>query len=147
MRSEEEQLIEKLRRIEALFARPGTDGERVAAERARDRILERLQSTLGTRPQAAPRETLVEFRFSLADPWSRRLLHALLHHHGFAPYRRAGQRRTTIRARVPRRFVDEVLWPQFREFERELRDYFDRCTDRIIEQALAAGSASPGARR
>ncbi len=28
----------KLRRIEALFARPGTDGERVAAERARERI-------------------------------------------------------------------------------------------------------------
>jgi len=147
VRTEEEQLIEKLRRIEALFARPGTDGERVAAERARDRILQRLQTTAGTRPRAAPREPLVEFRFSLADPWSRRLLHALLQHHGFAPYRRPGQRRTTIRARVPRRFVDDVLWPQFREFERELRDYFDRCTDRIIEQALASGTAGPRARK
>jgi hypothetical protein len=34
----EAQLVEKLRRIEALFARAGSEGERVAAERARERI-------------------------------------------------------------------------------------------------------------
>ncbi|MFO0016995.1 MAG: hypothetical protein ACK52U_10620, partial [Synechococcaceae cyanobacterium] len=34
----EEQLVAKLRRIEALHARPGSEGERLAAERARQRI-------------------------------------------------------------------------------------------------------------
>ena len=38
MLDEEQQLILKLRKIEALFARPGTDGERRAAESASNRI-------------------------------------------------------------------------------------------------------------
>jgi hypothetical protein len=138
--TDEQHLIEKLRRIEALFARPGTDGERIAAGRARDRILQRLRET-PAKP-AAQEEILIEFRFSLADPWSQRLLNALLRHHGVSPYRRRGQRRNVITARMSRRFVDEVLWPQFREFERELRDYFDSSTERIIDQALASSPVS-----
>lgn len=146
---DEKDLIEKLRRIEALYSRPGTEGEREAAARARDRILSELRKSstsrtgmppkTGVPPRPAP-DPEVEYRFTLADPWSQRLLLALLRHHGVVPYRRPGQRRTTIRARVSRRFVDDVLWPEFREFERELREYFDRCTDRIIEQALRASS-------
>lgn len=141
MATDERQLIEKLRRIEALFSRPGTEGERDAAARARDRILERLRDCAPPETfsrESTTREPAVEYRFSLADPWSQRLLYALLRHHGIAPYRRRGQRRNIITARVPRSFVDEVLWPQFREFERELRDYFDQCTQRIIDQALRA---------
>jgi hypothetical protein len=142
---DEQQLIEKLRRIEALFSRPGTDGERDAAARARDRILERLRDIAphrGPSRQSAPREPEVEYRFSLADPWSQRLLYALLRHHGIAPYRRRGQRRHIVTVRATRTFIDDVLWPQFREFERELRDYFDECTDRIIDEALGAAPAT-----
>jgi len=141
---DEQDLIEKLRRIEALYSRPGTAGERDAAARARDRILARLReaSPKIRTPREAAAEPAVEYRFSLADPWSQRLLHALLRHHGIVPYRRRGQRRTSITARVPRRFVDDVLWPEFREFERELRDYFDDCTERIIEQALRASAGA-----
>lgn len=145
MALDERDLIEKLRRIEALYSRPGTDGEREAAARARDRILSRLHESSPANTRTAPKPAAdpeVEYRFSLADPWSQRLLHALLRHHGVVPYRRPGQRRTTIRARVPRRFVDEVLWPEFREFERELRDYFDECTERIIDQALRASTGA-----
>lgn len=39
----EQKLIGKLRLIEALFAGAATMGEKVAAERARERILERLR--------------------------------------------------------------------------------------------------------
>jgi hypothetical protein len=35
---EEPQLIEKVRKIEGLFTRPGTEGERLAAESASHRI-------------------------------------------------------------------------------------------------------------
>lgn len=38
MRDEEQELIAKLRKIEQLFGRPGTDGERAAAESASNRI-------------------------------------------------------------------------------------------------------------
>ncbi|HET9984511.1 MAG TPA: hypothetical protein VFQ38_13015, partial [Longimicrobiales bacterium] len=60
---EEQHLIEKPRKVEALFARPATAGERGAAEGARDRIRERLR---GLASVAAP----VEFRFTLLDDWS-----------------------------------------------------------------------------
>jgi len=39
----EQKLIEKLRLIAPLFAGAATKGEKVAAERARERILERLR--------------------------------------------------------------------------------------------------------
>ena len=42
LEDEERRLIEKLRKIEALFACPGSDGERLAAESARERIRQRL---------------------------------------------------------------------------------------------------------
>lgn len=136
-----ERLLEKLRRIEALFARPGTEGERAAAEQARRRILERLgpdapkdPPRTATRPQPEP---TVEFRFTLRDPWSKRLLVALLDRHGIAPFQRRGQRRTTVRARLSRRFVDEVLWPEFVALDRELRRELDRATDRILERAAS----------
>lgn len=121
--------MEKLRRIEALFARPATDGERVAAERARERIQARLR-------ELAAEEPPVEFRFSLADQWSRHLFVALMRRYGIQPYRYRGQRRTTVMARLNRPFVNETLWPEFLELQQTLSAYFDALTDRVIEQVL-----------
>ena len=127
--SPEEQLVAKLRRIEALFSRPGTDGERVAAERARERIQARLRELAAEEPPA-------EFRFSLSDQWSRHLFVALLRRYGIQPYRYRGQRRTTVMARLSRSFVNDTLWPEFQELQQTLSTYFDALTDRVIEQAL-----------
>ena len=127
--SEETRLIEKLRRIEALFARPGTEGERIAAERARERILARLR-------EAEKEDPAIEYRFSLPDEWSRRLFFALLRRYGLAPYRYHGQRQTTVMVRVSKKFVDDVLFPEFQALQATLRDYFDDFTSRIIAEAL-----------
>src|SRR4051812_42615164 len=132
--SEEERLVEKLRRIEALFARPGTEGERVAAERARERILGRLR-------EAEQKDPAVEYRFSLSDPWSQRLLFALLRRYGITPYRYRGQRRTTIMARVSKTFVQETLWPEFEALHDTLLTYFNAFTTRVIAQALNADAS------
>jgi hypothetical protein len=125
----EQQLVEKLRRIEALHARAGSEGERQAAERARERIKARLQ-------QLEAEEPPIEFRFSLADQWSRHLFVALLRRYGINPYRYRGQRRTTVMARLSRAFVNETLWPEYMELQNTLSAYFDALTDRVIEQAL-----------
>ena len=130
----EEQLVEKLRRIEALHARPGSEGERLAAERARERILERLRQLEASEPP-------IEFRFSLADQWSRHLFVALLRRYGVSPYRYRGQRRTTVMARLSRAFVNETLWPEFMELQQTLSSYFDALTDRVIEQALEVSAS------
>jgi hypothetical protein len=134
--SREQQLVEKLRRIEALHARPGSEGERQAAARARERIQARLK-------QLEAEEPPVEFRFRLSDQWSRHLFVALLRRYGVQPYRYRGQRRTTVMARLSRVFVNETLWPEFQELQSSLAAYFDALTDRVIEQALevVAGEA------
>jgi hypothetical protein len=132
--TEEEKLIEKLRLIETLFSRPGTEGEKVAAERARERILERLK-------QVEREDPPVEYRFSVHDHWSRQLLRALLRRYGVEPYRYYGQRRTTIMARISSRFVDETLWPEFQQLQKTLNAYFDEQTKRIIEEALHADTS------
>lgn len=126
---EEARLVEKLRKIEALFARATSAGERAAAESARDRIRGRLE-------QLERSERVIEYRFSLPDRWSKSLFIALLRRYGINPYRYSGQRRTTVMARVTRTFVDEVLWPEFQELNTTLRTHLESITKRVIAQAI-----------
>ena len=129
MRDDEQQLIAKLRKIEALFSRPGTEGERQAAETASAKVRARLRALERTEP-------LIEFRFSLADAWSRSLFIALLRRCGLSPYRYRGQRHTTVMVRVTKSYVDETLWPEFQQLREVLHEHFATVTKRVIAQAL-----------
>lgn len=122
---------EKLRKIEALFARAGTDGERLAAEAAAERIRARLDAFEAT-------ERPIEMRFSLPDSWSRQLFVALSRRYGLEPYRYARQRRTTVMLRAPERFLSETLWPEFQQLDQVLVDYLSQVTDRIIREEVFA---------
>src|SRR5438132_7783267 len=129
---EESRLIEKLRKIETLFARTTNPGERQAAESALERIRRRLNELEKT-------ERPIEFRFSLSDGWSKLLFIALLHRYSLRPYRYAGQRRTTVMVKVAASFVDDVLWPEFQELNATLCSHLDSVTKRIIQQAIHGG--------
>lgn len=131
---DEARLIDKLRLIEALFSGATTEGEKVAAERAKDRILERLKLWEKEDPP-------VEYRFSMADMWSRKVFVALLRRYGIRPYRYSGQRYTTVMARVSKRFVDETLWPEFQEISESLRSYLSDVTDRVVQQVIHQDSS------
>ena len=133
-KDEEDRLIAKLRKIEALFARATSAGERAAAENARDRIRGRLE-------QIEQSERAVEYRFALPDGWSKSLFIALLRRYGIEPYRYRGQRRTTVMARVTRTFADEVLWPEFQELNATLRAHLESVTSRVIAQAIHGDQA------
>lgn len=128
----EDRLIEKLQKIEALHARSTTAGEREAAGNARDRILQRLKELERT-------ESPVEFRFSMPDGWSRSLFVALLKRYGLKPYRRPGQRRTTVMVRVASSFVDQVLWPEFQDLNRTLFEHLEAVTRRVVDEAIHRG--------
>ena len=127
--SDEARLIEKLKRIEALFAGATTQGERAAAANAMQRIRGRLKEIHETDPPT-------EFKFRLTDMWSRRLLVALLRRYGIRPYRYRRQKHTTVMAKVSERFVEETLWPEFRELDNTLRTYLDEITDRVIREGI-----------
>ncbi|MFQ5352852.1 MAG: hypothetical protein ACE5D3_07245, partial [Candidatus Binatia bacterium] len=63
---DEARLINKLRLVEALFAGVTNEGEKVAADRARSRILERLKLLEKEDPP-------IEYRFTMADMWTRKV--------------------------------------------------------------------------
>lgn len=127
--TDETRLFEKLARIEALFSGATTPGERDAAAAARQRILERLHSAERSDPP-------VEFRFSLADEWARRLFLALLRRYELKPYRYPGQRRTTVMVKVPKGFVHETLWPEYEQLSATLQSHLDEITNRVIAQVI-----------
>ncbi len=131
---DEARLLEKLRLIEALHAGAATQGERVAAELARDRILERLRASEEEDPP-------VEYRFSMVDMWSRKVFVALLRRYGIRPYRYRGQRHTTVMASVSKRFVDETLWPEFEDLSETLQLYLSDVTDRVVRQVIHRDSS------
>jgi hypothetical protein len=130
--NEEGRIIEKLRKIETLFARIESPGDRQAAESALDHIRRRLA-------QMEQSEPPIEFKFALADSWSTALLIALLHRYGLKPYRYPSQRRTTIMVKVARSFIDDVLWPEFQQLNRTLHSYLNAVTTRVIHEAIHRG--------
>lgn len=134
---DESRLIEKLLAVEALHAGAATEGERVAAQNARRRILDRLRELVADDPP-------MEYRFSMVDMWSRKVFVALLRRYDITPYRYKGQRYTTVMAKVPRRFVDETLWPEFQELSDTLKSYLAEVTDRVVSRVIHADSSEAG---
>ncbi len=126
---DEASLKEKLARIEALFGGATTDGERQAAANARERVRARLEALEKESPP-------IEWKFTLTDMWSRRLLVALLRRYGLDPYRYTGQRYTTVMVKVSKKFVDQELWPQFTQLDETLRSYLEEVTERVISQVI-----------
>ncbi len=126
---DEARLIEALLAIEAMFAGSTNAETRAEAERVREEIRRLLH-------RRASEDTPVEYKFTMADVWSRKLFLALLRRYDIKPYRYRRQRHTTVMARVPRRFVDETLWPEFTQLSERLRLFLDHVTDRIVSQVL-----------
>jgi hypothetical protein len=120
-------LISRLLRIEALHAGATTDGERIASEEARRRILEHL---------ARLEDEPVEMQFRLNSRWSQQLFRALARRYGLEPYRYRRQHRTTLMLKIKQRFLDETFWPQFKELDAELGKHLDEVAKTVIAAAV-----------
>ncbi len=125
----EQQLREKLRKITALFEGAATAGERQAAAAAMERIRRTLGSSVKTQPPP-------EIKITLSDQWQRRLFLALCRRYGLQPYRRKGQRHTTVMLRAPQDFVNRTLWPEYLELQAALYAYLNQATERIIREEV-----------
>ena len=134
--TDEAKLRETLDRIEALFLGATTPGEREAAANARDRVRSRLEELCLSDPPA-------EHQFSMGDMWSRKLFVALLRRYAIKPYRYYRQRYTTVMARIPQKFLDETLWPEFLELDKSLRSHLKEVTDRLITEAVHDDRSEP----
>lgn len=123
-----EDIQAKLQKLEELFARGATEGERAAAGAALDRFAARLDHV--------SQEAETEIRYSLPDTWAVRIFVALCRKHGVRPYRYPRQRRTTVMVRVqPSAFEQNVL-VEFRMLHSELVAYFQDTVDHLIADAM-----------
>ena len=125
----EQSLREKLRKIESLFAGAATEGEKIAAGAAADRIRVRLG-------QVASKEMPIEVKFSISDTWSRHLFVALCRRYGLRPFRYRRMHRQTIIIKAPKSFVEQVLWPEFEELNAALVAYLSEITERVIREEV-----------
>jgi hypothetical protein len=142
----EEQIRERLKKVEALYFGAATTGERDAAEAA----LRRLKAKLD---EAGRSDPPIELKFSLPDQWSVRLFIALCRRYGLKPFRYPRQRFTTVMVKGPRNFLETVLWPQFNAVHADLRQYLEATTERVIRDTVhgdvsdAATEAEPASLR
>ena len=125
----EQELRQKLRKIEALFAGATTGGERIAAGAAAERIRDRLG-------HAAGKEKQIEVKFSISDTWSRQLFVALCRRYGLRPFRYRRMHRQTIIIKAPKSFVEQVLWPEFEELDAALIAYLSEITEKVIREEV-----------
>jgi hypothetical protein len=118
---------ERLTKLEALFARGATAGERAAAGAA----LERMQARLEKEGEA---ET--EVRYSLPDVWSVRLFVAICRKHDVQPYRYQRQRRTTVMVRIRKTEFERTVAAEFHALHQELTNYFAEMVDHLISDVM-----------
>ena len=129
-------MVEKLARIEALFAGATTEGERAAAGFAIERMLQRLR-------EAERHDPPIEYRFTFDNQWSRKLFIALLRRYEIAPYRYYRQRYNTVMARVSVSFVNEALWPEYEALNEALREHLEAVSAEVIARAVSGDTTEP----
>ena len=126
------EIADRLAKLEALFARGATEGERTAAGAA----IERLQARLEQHGRATRHEPEVELQYSLPDVWALRLFIALCRKAGVRPYRYARQRRTTVMVRVRPTEFEQTVMAEFTALHHALTDTFGEIVDHLIADAM-----------
>ena len=125
-----EELREKLRKLEALFAdNSATEGEKLAASTAREKLLKKLEDA-----KLSAKST--EWTFYLKDMWQRKLFIALCGRYNLKTYRYNRQKYTTVLIKAPEAFVNKILWPEFQEMSKVLTEYLEETTSKIIKEEI-----------
>jgi hypothetical protein len=127
----QEDIRERLAKLEVLFARGATEGERAAAGAALERLQARLD--LAGSPHG---ESEIELQNTLPDVWAVHLFVALCRKHGVKPYRYPRQRRTTVMVRVRKAAFEQTIAAEFRMLHRELTTYFDEMVTHLITDVM-----------
>src|SRR5262245_35540470 len=95
-------LFAKIKKSKPSSQAAKSEGERQAAELARNRILERKQQEVVAQP--------LEYRISLGNLWKKKLFVALCNKYNIRTYRYKGQKHTTVGLRATKAFIDTVLF-------------------------------------
>jgi hypothetical protein len=114
-------LADKIRKVEALLARAGSEGERQAAALARQRLLQKIV------------QSPIEYTVKVDSHWKKRLFLAVCGKHKVHTYRYKGQKNTTTMVRISKDFMDTVLWPEFNQYSKA----FDELANDIMHDLIS----------
>ncbi|PCH65634.1 MAG: hypothetical protein COC01_09460 [Bacteroidetes bacterium] len=123
----QDNILEKIRKIEALIKGGATEGERLAAIAAKQRVLEKYSGQ--TVDQGA-----VEYKLSTSDPWHKSLLMAICRKYELKPYRYHRQKYTTLMVKVNTEFLDKIIWPEYLRYSELLEDLVGDITEDLIDK-------------
>jgi hypothetical protein len=122
-------LLDKIQKIQALIDKTSSEGERQAAELARQRLHERLREDSSQRP--------IEYKVASHSRWEKKLFTAVCKKNGLIPYRYSRQKYTTTMVRVSKSTMDNILWPQYQKYAGILRDMVDTIALDLIDKIYA----------
>jgi len=120
-------LLEKIKKIEALIEGAKTDGEKNAAISAKDRILKK-------HPELDIDKDVLEFTLRTSDSWHKKLLLAICRKYGLRPYRYKGQKYTTVMVRANTDFLNKIVWSEYIEYSNHLEKLVGAITDDLISK-------------
>lgn len=121
-----EDLLEKIRKIEALIKGAQTGGEKNAAILAKNRIHKKLIAEKKTQK--------VEYTLRTSDSWHKKLLVAICRKYGVRPYRYKRQKYTTVMININEQFLEDVLWKEYLEYSKHLEELVEEITNNIIRK-------------
>ena len=116
--------LDKLAKIEALIERASSEGEKQAAQLAKERVLNKISLHQSNQP--------IEYKVSLSSPWEKRLFVALCRKHGFQTYRYPKQKYTTARLKISKNLMEEVLWPEYQRYCNMLQELIEEIMKDVI---------------
>jgi len=120
-------LLQKIKKIEALIAGAKTDGEKSAAMSAKDRILKKY-------PGVDIHKDAIEFTLYTTDSWNKKLLVAICRKYGLRPYRYHRQKYTTVMVRANEDFLNNILWKEYLDYSKKLGELVTEITDELISK-------------
>lgn len=119
-------MLEKIKKIEALIASSKSEGEKNAATLAKNRILERHKQE--------PVEKPLEYTIHLRNEWKKKLFVALCNKFQIQAYRYKRQKSTTVMLRADPTFVNNTLWPEFNKYAALLEDLVQDIINDLINK-------------
>lgn len=120
-------ILDKIKKIEALIMGATSPGEKKAAMSAKDRILKKY-------PNIQIHANAQEYSLYTPDSWHKKLLIAICRKYGVRPYRYKRQKYTTVMVNINPEFLNEVLWKEFLEYSKHLEELVTEVTDNLIKK-------------
>ena len=120
-------ILEKIKKIEALMSGATTVGEKTAAISAKQRILDKY-------PELEINKEQREWTMRTQDNWHKKLLIALCRKYEIRPYRYARQKYTTVMVKINEEFLNKVLWPEYLEYSKHLEQLIEEITNDLINK-------------